>query len=210
MWFQRSREEWIRSGERNTKFYHAAIRIRQSMKKIDSLKNERGDWISEPEMFEEVIQNYFQALFKKEASSEPDSTILNVFPRLRDDHRIMLMQSITRDEIRDALFNMNPFKSLGKDGFHAGFYQKTWDIVSPSMCDLVLKFLNTGVLPDGLSETILTLIPKVLHPENISQFRPISLSNVGYKLITKTLTNILKQLVPSLISHNQCSFVLGR
>ena len=155
-------------------------------------------------------QNYFQALFKKEASSEPGSTIPNGFPGLRDDHRRMLMQSITRDEIRDALFDMNPFKSPGKDGFHVGFYQKTWDIVGPSMCDLVFQFLNTGVLPDGLNETILTLIPKVLHPENISQFRPISLCNVGYKLITKTLTNRLKHLMPSLISQNQCSFVPRR
>ena len=70
--------------------------------------------------------------------------------------------------------------------------KKTWNIVGPSMCDLVLQFLDTGVLPNGLNETILTLIPKVLHPENISQFRPINLCNVGYKLITKTLKNKLK------------------
>ena len=200
MWFQLFREEWIRSGKRNRKFYHAATRIRQSRKKIDSLKNERGEWISEPEKLEEVIQNYFQSLFKKEASSQPGSTIPNGFPKLRDDHRRMLMQSITRDEIRDALFDIKPFKSSGKDGFHSGFYQKTWDIVSPSICDIVLQFLNTRVLLNGLNETILTLIPKVLHPENISQFKPISLCNVGYKLITKTLTNRLKHLMPSLIS----------
>ena len=58
--------------------------------------------------------------------------------------------------------------------------------------------------------TLLVLIPKIKHPELITQLRPTNLCNVYYKVITRTLTNILKEVMPSLVAPNQSSFVPGR
>lgn len=46
----------------------------------------------------------------------------------------------------------------------------------------VLSWLNLGFLPHPVNHTFLTLIPKTFNPEHVHQFRPISLSNVRYKL----------------------------
>lgn len=58
-----------------------------------------------------------------------------------------------------------------------------------------------------INQTLLTLIPKVHDPSRLSDFRPISLCNVVYKVITKIITNRMKPFLPYIISPNQSSFI---
>lgn len=56
----------------------------------------------------------------------------------------------------------------------------------------------------------MVLLPKVEHPSSIEQYRPISLCNVAYKVISKVLANRLKVVIGKLISPYQATFVPGR
>ena len=65
-------------------------------------------------------------------------------------------------------------------------------------------------MPPGLNDTYITLIPKVPHPERVSQFRPIGLCSVVYKMISKCIVQKLKRVLPRLVSPIQSSFIPGR
>ena len=78
------------------------------------------------------------------------------------------------------------------------------------MTSLCLNVLNNCYFVAELNSTYVCLIPKVNNPRKVLEFRPISLCNVLYKLITKTIANRLKLVLGDIISHNQSTFVPGR
>ena len=122
----------------------------------------------------------------------------------------MLSRDFTTDEIMEAVFQMGPTKAPWPDGINALFYQKFWHIVGNDVMNVVLDFLNNGVMLPDLNHTNIVLIPKVKNPENMSEYKPISLCNVVYKIISKALANRLKQVRPDIISPTQSAFVPGR
>jgi hypothetical protein len=74
----------------------------------------------------------------------------------------------------------------------------------------VLDFLNFEIFDPSINTTLITLIPKTTSASSVSEFKPISLGNVLYKLIAKVLANKFKRVLPGLISPAQSAFVLGR
>jgi hypothetical protein len=73
----------------------------------------------------------------------------------------------------------------------------------------VYNFFSEGIMPEGVNETSLVLIPKIHHPEELKDFRPISLCNVVYKIMSKCLVNRLRPYLHEMISPNQSVFVPG-
>jgi hypothetical protein len=65
-------------------------------------------------------------------------------------------------------------------------------------------------MPEGVNDTAIVLIPKVQSPETLKDFRPISLCNVVYKVVSKCLVNRLRPLLDGIISENQSAFIPGR
>ena len=63
-----------------------------------------------------------------------------------------------------------------------------------------------GVIPTSLNSTFITLIPKVKRPTKVSEFRPISLCNIVYKLVSKVVANRMRGLLPLIISESQSAF----
>ena len=208
-WYKKSREKWITSGDRNTKFYHASTLVRKSRNRIEALRDSTGEWITEQSILEKMVLDYFHNLFSAEDKEQSMADIPREFPNLSCNQKIKLTKPFSKEEVKIAIFEMSPFKALGANGIHAGFYQNLWEVVGDSVCNFSMRFFETGSLPHGVNDTILDLVPKVLHPETLTQLRPISLCNVGYKAMTKTITNRLKELMGSIIAPSQSSFVPG-
>ena len=121
-----------------------------------------------------------------------------------------LLKIATKDEVREALFMMHLEKAPGPDGMTALFFQHSWHIIKSDLVEMVNDFLVSGELDSRLNITNICMIPKTERPIRMTELRPISLCNVGYKIISKVLCQRLKSLLPSLVSETQSAFVAGR
>lgn len=94
-----------------------------------------------------------------------------------------LIKEFTVEEIQTALLQLHPTKAPGPNGMSAIFYQKYWKTVGVDVTNMVLNALNLNMSIVDINKTNIALVPKVKHPTKMKEFRPISLSNVVYKLI---------------------------
>ena len=134
---------------------------------------------------------------------------LNI-PFLNFKHKEMLNKPFTPEEVKIAAFQIRPFKAPGIDGKPGMFYQKYWNIIGNLTTASTLSCLNSGCILKELNKTLITLIPKMDCPRNVSQYRPISLCNVAYKIIVKIIVNRLQPIMGDLISPYQTAFIKGR
>lgn len=105
---------------------------------------------------------------------------------------------------------MHPLKAPGPDDMPHLFYQHFWPNVNAIVIKIVLDFLNHGVAPSNFHETHIVLIPKTKNPERVSNYKPISLCNVAYKLASKVVANQFKRVLQDIIYENQSTFVSER
>jgi hypothetical protein len=98
----------------------------------------------------------------------------------------------------------------GPDGFNAAFYKSAWSWIQQDIQKLVTDFYTYAHMPTEINQTFITLIPKKNQPTTPQDYRPISLCNVIYKIISKSLANRLKNHLPNYVSHAQSAFIAHR
>ena len=113
-------------------------------------------------------------------------------------------------EIKGVVFSMSPDSAPGPDGFTGHFFQACWDFIENDICSAVKAFFCGHLLPRGFTSSLVALVPKVDTPKTCADFRPISLCNFFYKIISRLLSDRLTSVLPLLISEEQGAFVKGR
>lgn len=105
---------------------------------------------------------------------------------------------------------MHPSKAPGPDGFPTLFYQRFWSEVGETTILNCLEIINQSRSVADWNHTYIALIAKLNTPKKVSDYKPISLCNVAYKIIANVLVNRMKGVLLVVISENQFAFVLGR
>jgi hypothetical protein len=144
--------------------------------------------------------NHFANLF---ASSSPtiDEELAELFPPIISTEENLFLISIpTEDEVFKVLSSLGSSKAPGPDGFTALFYKKYWHIVESEVLEYVWDFFLHKDLAKVQNHTFITLIPKQSGPHSVNHFKPISLCNISYKIISKILSNRLKSTLQKIIS----------
>ncbi|GKV33229.1 hypothetical protein SLEP1_g41758 [Rubroshorea leprosula] len=208
LWRQKSRSNWVKLGDANTRFFHKIANGRKACNGIVGLSCD-GQWVEEPEMVKKAAVDYFQKLFCGESWNRPKPAGIT-FKQIIEEMRVWLERPFSVEEIEDGLKNCEGNKAPGPDRYNFNFIKFAWNSLKEDFVSFFGEFHQHGRLVKGLNSSFLTLIPKKLNSVELKDFRPISLIGCIYKLLAKVLANRLKMVMSQIISNTQSAFVGGR
>jgi hypothetical protein len=153
--------------------------------------------------------SFFKKHFDKEEWIRP---VLEgeVFPRISEDHNLLLVAIFTGEEIEAMVKSIDESKCPGPDGFNFTFVKEFWWLLRNDIRILFEQFHGNECIPQCLLSYFLTLVPKVKSPQCLGDFRPISLLGCIYKLLAKVLAARLASVIGPLIAETQSAFLKGR
>ena len=123
------------------------------------------------------------------------------------DSAATLTCQVSIGEIEQALKSFRKDRSPGPDGWPVEFYLHFFDLLGMDLLSAVDLTRVSENIPCSLNSTFIALIPKKDKPQTYADFRPISLCNLLYKLISKVIAVRLKPFLDSGISQEQYGFL---
>lgn len=176
------------------------------------IDEQRRVWLVQKDLGR-VAEEYFKRLFSSEdvgVTIEDAEISLDSFPKILHEQNEALVAPVSREELYKAVMDINLHKCPGPDGMSGFFYHQFWDVIGEDVYRMVDLFFRTGELEAEINKTNICLIPKKVSANKMKDFRPISLSNVVYKIITKIMAKRLRKVLTGLISESQAAFVHDR
>lgn len=208
---QKSRVQWLKEGDQNTKYFYKCINGRRNLNKIAKINLGDGTCVEDPRSIKETFVNHFSKLFKDPKEVRDLKGIEDIIqPCISEEQAKSMVANVSDEEIKATLFSFGNDKAPGPDGFGAFFFKQAWEIIGDDVIQAIKSFFLGGHLLREVNVTSIALIPKCSNPSTCGDFRPISCCNVIYKCITKILANRIKSSLHSFINPSQAAFVGGR
>lgn len=213
----RTKANWSQQGERCTKYFLGLEKRRSKSKNIQALLSDSGEVISDNKQILETERSFFEKLY---STPVPNDLPINErtlclrdieIQQISENNRDRLDGPIRKEELYEALCKMNKGKCPGSDGLSVEFYLAFWPGIAPYFAEAMKMSFETGLLTVEQRRGIITLIPKKDKDRRfIKNWRPISLLNVDYKIISKTLAIRLQSVIGTIIHSDQKGFIKGR
>ena len=125
LWKQKSRVQWLKEGERNTKFFHRTVMHRRHVNRITHLENGQGDIIREHSKIETELINFYQDLLTETQEDRTEAiqrVTRHILVIVTPEQNAALTRPITQKEVDQAVKDMPPGKAPGPDGFTTDFF----------------------------------------------------------------------------------------
>jgi exonuclease III len=214
----RARCKWIEEGEKATSFFLRLEKYNYVNKVISELRVE-DQIIDNLSKILEIEMEFFKNLYSdrehqsgKDGISTYENFIMGTeIPEISDEDKVMCDEPITETEVLNSLKLLKNNKSPGTDGLTADFFKFFWVDLKKPLIDSLLFTLDNKIMSDNQKKGIITLLPKKGKDRTLlKNWRPISLLNTDYKILTKILAERLKKVLPSIIHEDQSGFLKGR
>ena len=195
-WRQKSRVQWLKEGDKNTKFFHRTANANRRNNCIEVMTHGELRWKTQ-EKIREGIVDFYQDLYSKSEHWRPflgGGPFLGgvEFPSLELEEATQLDRPFSEEEVVLALNQISGEKAPGPDGFTLAFFHHCWDVVEKEVLDSLQEFYVYEEFERSLNSTFVVLIPKKVGVSDVKDFRPISLTGSIYKIISKVLANRLR------------------
>lgn len=108
-WKQKSRECWLKEGDRNTNFFHNSVKIRWSWNKVTSIRSEDNSILDKVEEINKAAVEFLSELLKQNDSlniSQQNRLLENIPKVITESQNQMLCKPIQLEEVRQAVFFM--------------------------------------------------------------------------------------------------------
>ena len=155
---------------------------------------------------------FYEKLFKSEEydENEAESLLSSVNVSLSRNEKENCNRPVTEAEIENAIKLLKSNKSPGDDGIINEFYKLYWYMIKPEFTKVLQYIFTSFNMSSSQYRAIITLLYKKGEREDLANWRPISLLNTDYKIITKILAQRLKSVLPKLVHPDQKGFIPGR
>ena len=213
----RSKTRWVEHGEKNTKYSLNLEKRNSAVKVIHKMKSDRDTNITDQNAILTELVNYYAKLYNASARTEMQVKELENYiertelPKLNENQKLLCDNNpITLHECKTALYHLRTNKSPGLDGFSVEFYKAFWDDLKQCFLDSINFSASTSILTKTQYQGVITLIPKPGKDHSFPyNYRPITLLNCDYKIISKVINNRLTSVLHSLIGNEQNGFIKG-
>ena len=139
MWKQRSRNMWLKEGDRNTRYFCCRANQRNRHNLILGLEDETGNWVEVEGQMGRVVQDYFESMFTSSNPSGFDEILEGMQPATFDASPLRLDCDFQAEEVHTALKQMAPLTAPSLDGMSPIFYKTYWNIVGEDVTAVVLN-----------------------------------------------------------------------
>ena len=204
----RARTRWVQEGEHCTKYFLNLEKAKAKAKAMNKIETEKGEIVTNSSRILEEQVKFYQALYTKDKNVKFDFVDSPV--KLDEEHKERLESEFQIEELSMALFSMANDKSPGRDGLTVNWY-KIGTKIKLILFGAIKESIQQGKFYDNALKGVISLIPKKSHSRaKLSEWHPISLLCVDYKLFSKILANRIKTTLPKIIHPDQTGFQKGK
>lgn len=213
----RARARWTLWGEKPSAYYLNLEKRKSRNKNLSSILLRDGAVTSDPPKILEECRTFYEALYEEDTESlMPLEELVQrlehqAHPTISEQESATLESPVTREELRKALHQLNKNKCPGTDGLCPEFYLKFWELISPFLYNSLSFSIENGLLSTEQRRGVITLVPKKdVDRRLVANWRPITLLNTDYKILTKVMALRLQTVLDTIVSRDQTGFMKGR
>ena len=208
----RAKLDKFEKNEKPTRYFFSKEKSRGDAKQIRSLIDENNYTLTDEHEIIEEVETFYQTLYRSEGLNDiqAQENLGTIKSYLNDEDRDFLNSPITELEIRKAIKEMKPEKSPGDDGLPADFYKCFLDDLIETLVELFNNIRLSTIFPKSQKNAIIKLLYKKGDHRLLKNWRPVSLLNCDYKIMSKIMTGRLSKFMDKLTPIEQKCGVVGR
>eukprot|EP00253_Pinus_taeda_P033211 PITA_33211 len=151
LWNQKSQIQWLKEGDKNSKFFHKAMLNHRQDNKLFYLKDNEGNRVTQQDEIEQLLVEHFKIILSEpnvNQSEDIDKICHHIPKKVSIDQNLALLRIITKEELEETINKMSKNKASGPNGFTIEFYQATWSFMGNDLRDLVEESRLKPIVPD--------------------------------------------------------------
>ena len=209
----RSRTRWHEKGEKSSKYF-LGLEKRNGMRKTINVLKEGNELYTRASTILHKFTEHISKKYGRSPSLSPTSQKMiadNIPISLTSTEREILEQPLSFKELEETLQHMKKGKSPGSNGYTACFFRRFWRSLGPFLFRAFVFCTQNGKMLQSHREGIITMIPKAgKSHDTVKGWRPITLLNVDFKIISAAVAKRLQSVANKLIDPCQTAYMKGR